>query len=72
MRHSKNYCDNSLESYISREKYLIQGVSILDSIINYKAAVAETFDIKFEIKLMIPRDLKWKQRYLYLSWKFVG
>ena len=54
----KKYCDNSLEKLHKQRKVSNTGCFYFDSIINYKAAVAETFDIKFETKLMIPRDLK--------------
>ena len=49
----KKYCDNSLEKLHKQRKVSNTGCFYFDSIINYKAAVAETFDIKFETKLMI-------------------
>lgn len=54
----EKYCDNSLEKFHKQRKVSNTGCFYFDSIINYKAAVAETFDIRFETKLMIPRELK--------------
>lgn len=54
----EKYCDSSLEKLHKQRKVSNTGCFYFDSIINYKAAVAETFDIEFKTKLMIPRDLK--------------
>lgn len=54
----RRYCDNSLEKLHGQKKVSNTGCFYFDSIINYKAAVAKTFDIKFETKLVIPRDLE--------------
>lgn len=54
----EKYCDNSLEKFHKQRKVSNTGCFYFDSIINYKAAVAETFDIRFDTKLMIPRELK--------------